>query len=540
MKKFILIIILVLASFLRLYQVDSLPALNADEAAIGYNAYSLLETGKDEHGNSWPINFQSFNDYKPGLYFYLDLPFVKTLGLNVLAVRLPGILLGIAAVFLLWLFVKSLFPERKWLPETAAALLAISPWHIHFSRGGWEVNAATFFVLLGICFFVNRKKGWNIYLSAVFFIVSLYTYHAERVVVPLLVLSLLLLERSRLIEKLRMYFLPALLSIVLVTPLVFSLLGSAGVSRASGVGLIADQGPVSKANEQRGEHEDFRGLLPKVLHNRFVNYSLEFGENYLKHFSGEFLFISGDEIQRNKVPETGQLYLLDLAFLVVGMFLVFKDLRGWGIIMCWLAIAPLASSFTFQSPHALRSQNMIIPLMVVSAYGVLGLSGLLGRIVKNKHILCTIYFVLFTIYLWDFTRYLHQYYFHLNKTYDYSSQYGIEELVSFVKYNYNNYSKFIVTTRYDQPYILFLFYLKYPPQKFQDSHNLTSLDEFGFSTVPQFDKFEFQKVDSLSELRKNNPGVLIAVAPDEYNGEGVVKIINFPNGNPAFYLIDNK
>src|SRR3989344_2042807 len=98
--------IVLLAAILRLYRLDSFPALNADEAAIGYNAYSLLETGKDEHGDSWPIHFQSFNDYKPGLYFYIVLPFVKILGLSEWAVRLPGALLGVATVWLVYLLVE--------------------------------------------------------------------------------------------------------------------------------------------------------------------------------------------------------------------------------------------------------------------------------------------------------------------------------------------------------------------------------------------------------------------------------------------------
>ncbi|KKQ38117.1 MAG: hypothetical protein US53_C0001G0022 [Candidatus Woesebacteria bacterium GW2011_GWA1_37_7] len=49
--KYILLLIILLAAFLRFWKLGSYPALNADEAAIGYNAYSLLETGKDEHGN---------------------------------------------------------------------------------------------------------------------------------------------------------------------------------------------------------------------------------------------------------------------------------------------------------------------------------------------------------------------------------------------------------------------------------------------------------------------------------------------------------
>lgn len=108
-----LILILVLAAFLRLWRLGTYPALNADEAAIGYNAYSLLLTGHDEHGNPWPIHFQSFNDYKPGLYFYFVLPFVKVLGLNEWAVRLSGALLGVLSVYMIYLLVDELFRNKK-------------------------------------------------------------------------------------------------------------------------------------------------------------------------------------------------------------------------------------------------------------------------------------------------------------------------------------------------------------------------------------------------------------------------------------------
>ncbi|PJC80059.1 hypothetical protein CO009_02840, partial [Candidatus Shapirobacteria bacterium CG_4_8_14_3_um_filter_35_11] len=64
--KIKLILIILLAVALRFWNINSLPSLNPDEAALGYNAYSLLLTGKDEHGQAWPIHFKSFGDYKPG------------------------------------------------------------------------------------------------------------------------------------------------------------------------------------------------------------------------------------------------------------------------------------------------------------------------------------------------------------------------------------------------------------------------------------------------------------------------------------------
>src|SRR3990170_2242804 len=106
MKKILLLLIVLMSLFLRFWRLGEYPALNADEAALGYNAYSLIQTGRDEHGNPWPIHFQSFNDWKPGLYVYLAIPFIKLLGLTELAVRLPGALLGVGTVAVLYFLVK--------------------------------------------------------------------------------------------------------------------------------------------------------------------------------------------------------------------------------------------------------------------------------------------------------------------------------------------------------------------------------------------------------------------------------------------------
>lgn len=542
--------IIILSLVLRLYQLQNFPALNADEAAIGYNAYSLLQTGKDEHGNFWPIHFQSFNDYKPGLYFYIVLPFIALLGLNELAVKLPGAILGAGTVVAVWFLVKELFPHRKWLPEISALFLAVSPWHLHFSRGGWEVNAATFFLTSGLLFFLKglRSARW-LYLSALFFTASLYTYHTVRIVAPFLIGGLVVWRREDLLpSSLKSTFiyqymrgnkhqlLSALVGLILLIPLLVNVLGPAGISRFSGVGLLADEGPFWKANRQRSEHGNTREILALALHNRPVNYGVAFLDNYLRHFSGEFLFMGGDEIQRNKVPDFGQLYVIQAPFLIFGFLAVARSISGWQPILLWLFLAPIPAALTFQSPHALRAQNMVIPLAIISALGLLAFLDWLKEKVSKKTIF-VVCCVLFVVLFWDFTRYLHQYYVHMAKTYPYSSQYGVKELADYIKANGNKFSKIIVTDRYDQPYILFLFYLKYPPDKFQEAHELTPRDQFGFSTVRSFDKYNFVSVNwnEMRDLRS----VLLVGAPEEISDvdANIVKRIYFPGGQTAFEIV---
>ena len=532
--RLLLFLILLLASFLRFWRLDSFPALNADEAAIGYNAYSLVETGKDEHGNAWPIHFQSFNDYKPGFYFYLVLPFVKVLGLNEWAVRIPGAALGVGTVLILYLLVKELFKNEK-LALASSLFLAISPWHIHFSRGAWEVNVATFFITLGLWLFLKALNNPKLYVfSTLAFVSAFYTYHAARVVVPLLVIGLSFIYRKEIQPNIRKFAVSGLVALILLLPLGADFAKGEVRSRAAGVGLFADPGPLARINEQRGEHPDYLALLPKVLHNKVVNYSLAFGLNYSQHFWGEFLFLTGDKIERNKVPETGQMYLFDLIFLTFGLMAIAVRPRGWGAILMWLVLAPTAAALTFQSPHALRAQNMVIPLTVISAYGFITILSWLRGL---RRIRPWGYLTVSLLIIWGFARYEHMYWVHMAKEFPFSSQYGVKELVDYIKEKENQ--KIIVTDRYDQPYILFLFYLKYPPQRFQEEHSLSAKDKYGFSTVRSFGNYEFVPID-FDSLKPQNLGSLIVGTDEEIPNEAnIVKRIYGENGYLYFEAVAN-
>jgi hypothetical protein len=343
---------------------------------------------------------------------------------------------------------------------------------------------------------------------------------------------------NRLKLHLKAVLVVGLLGLILVSPLAYDLTKGSVLARAAGVGLFADPGPLNRINEQRGEHSDYTGMVPKLLHNKIVNYGLAFVSNWAKHYDGEFLFLSGDEVQRNKVPETGVMYLIDIIFLVAGVVLAVKNpTKGWVFIFFWLAVAPLASALTFQSPSALRAHNMVIPLTIISAAGLMELMQLIRRMKKMFSL--TACCLLLIAILWCFARYLHEYYIHMAKEYPYSSQYGAKELVSYVETVQDKYKKIIVTNRYDQPYILFLFYMKYPPAKFQIEHVLTPRDNFGFSTVANFDKYYFGPIN-FSEVQPKNPNSLIVGTDQEITKEAnIVKKIYGTNGFLYFEAVAN-
>ena len=103
----IFVLVLFLAALLRFYNFTSNPpALYWDDVSIGYNAYSIVQTGKDEWGVSYPAVFKSFGDYKLPLYVYLASITVKIFGPNEVGVRLPSLLAGIATVALTYFLLQ--------------------------------------------------------------------------------------------------------------------------------------------------------------------------------------------------------------------------------------------------------------------------------------------------------------------------------------------------------------------------------------------------------------------------------------------------
>jgi len=481
--------IIVIALLLRSWQIAKLPSLNPDEAALGYNAYSLLLTSKDEHGISWPLHFKSFGDYKPGGYVYLALPFIKVLGLTPLAVRLPNLIFSVLTILVLYKLVI-LVTRNSQLSALSAFVLAISPWHLQFSRGAWESSTALFFLLLGIYWFylylINHRKIF-IYLFPLPLVIALTTYHSARIIAPLLLLTLVIFNFKKLFNH--QFLIAIFIGLILISPVAFSFLKNGGTTRFGGVGLTADRGPLSRSEELLNQHGNVK-IINRLIHNRRVLYVLSWIEKYSSHFNLNFLFLDGDEVPRSKNPDMGQLYLLELPLLLLGIIKLIqsKDKHLKQFTFSFLFIAPIASSITFQAPSALRALPLVIPFSILIA---LGLNTFLIYLQKYNN-LKLIFYLLFTIYyLLSIIYYLDSYYVHAPKRYSFAWNSGFSEIVPSVESQKNKFQNIYFTDKYDQPYILYLFYTQYSPTKIQSQIKLTPPDQFGFSTVSKIDNINF-------------------------------------------------
>jgi len=155
----ILTLIIILGFAARIYQLSDIPhGFFADEAANGFNAYKILTTGADEYGVSFPFYFHSFGDWRNPIAIYSMIPSIAFFGLSEFSVRLTMVLYGTANILLLYLLVKEMLPKTphgvKITASLSAALfLSLSPWHIHFSRTGFEFIPMVFYLTLALFLF---------------------------------------------------------------------------------------------------------------------------------------------------------------------------------------------------------------------------------------------------------------------------------------------------------------------------------------------------------------------------------------------------
>lgn len=539
-KKIIifLALIVLLASVLRLWQLSSVPpSLDWDEASWGYNSYSILQTGKDEYGNFLPVVIRSFNDYKPALYAYLDLPVIKILGLNNFSVRFPNALFGILSVITAYFLVLEFF-KRKDLALVTSFLLAISPWSIQFSRFSHEGILGLEFNLLMILFFLKGlKKPWLLCLSAAAGALSLYSYQNEKLFAPMLGLLLIIIFGKELLKLQKKYLITAFIfGLILSLPIiVFTFTNPNSFTRAKGASFL--NRPVPIINNRLVDriivdkkNNDFVGLL---FDNRRVVYAKEIAGNYLSHYDPNFLFITGDAIGRHQPPGMGHLYLLELPFFLIGLYLLIFgkfDRKIKILIFSWMLIVPIPAAFTWDVPNAGRTINFLPTFQILIAIGLVGAYFYLLRL--NKSFRSLFYIAFAAIAIFNFSYYLNQYFVQYSYFNSQDFQYGYNQLIPIIKQNENKYKRIVVSNQIplDQSYIFFLYNLKYPPEKYQKNSTGGA-----YKTTHIFEKYEFREVNK----SESDSLTLYVVGSDMYfdtPDKKIIEKINFLDGKDAYVV----
>lgn len=527
LAKVILCLVILLAFFLRFYQLDqNPPSLDWDEAAAGYNAYTIANWGQDEFGDKMPLVFTSFRDDKHPVWIYVTAIFTKFLGLSDYSTRLPAAVFGVLNVLMVFFVARVLFKSNL-VALLASLFLAISPYNLQFSRGEWEANYALFFFLLGLWSFLtaigNPKKGWLIILSFLSFGIDLFTYHSAKLVVPPMLILLSILYFKPLLKlKSHLYIGLAVFAFLVVVIITNPRL--LGIARAEQAGIGQDTVKESQTY--------------KDTKNYYLSYGKIVFDNYLTHFSPKFLFESGDSNPRLSAQVSGEFYRIDLLFLLLGILSLILWYRNKSalILIAWILLAPLPAAFTAEVPHAHRALFLMGSMHILAA---LGLGTLVLRL-KFRQIQVGVLALALIILGFNFKSYLDGYYNVYPKKYAIEWQYGMKQIVQFVG-AHHEYSQVYMTDERHQPYIFFLYYLKYPLPDYLQTVSFNTGKSNTYNLVSSFDRFHFGDWDPIES--KPDAGVLYIVTPSQYDGlryKAQFKVkeeVKYPNNESAFYLV---
>lgn len=494
----ILIFIIVLALFLRFWRLGSNPpSLSWDEAAWGYNAYSLGLTGADEFGRRWPLNYlESFGDFKPPVYAYLTILPVKLFGLNEFATRFTSAFFGTLTVLFTYFLAKEIFDKFKWTTYCslfAAFLLAISPWHIMLSRAAFEANVANFFLVAGVTFFLVgiKKKAYFLLFSAIVFALSLSTFNTARIVTPLLVLGLGIAFRKKLWAQKAWSGGALLLGIIVIFPAASFFLTPQARLRFREVNIFSNAAIVGQANQEMAN--DNWAWWSRIIHNRRWNYAREYVRHYFDHFNPGFLFFKGDGNPKFSTQDVGQLYLWELPFLILGCLLLFKKKEGyWWLVPCWLLAGIIPAATARETPHALRIAATLPTWQILIAFGVVGFLEWFEKIKLKKALRSSIIVFIFSLLVLNLIYFQHGYWRHYPIKYSGEWQYGYKPAIEFIKEVESEYDEIRFTNKLGRPYIYFLFYLQKDPQEFWQEAEVER-EVFGFVKVKNFGKYHFPK-----------------------------------------------
>ncbi|MBI5733111.1 glycosyltransferase family 39 protein [Candidatus Jorgensenbacteria bacterium] len=514
------------------------PGFTADEATMGYDAYSLLKTGKDQFGTSWPLAFRSFGDWRPPLYVYASMPFIALFGLTPLSVRLPSMIAGSLEVGLAYLLTKELFSKKAGI--FSAVLLMLSPWSLLQTRFAQEANLSTLIIFSGVTSFIlwfkRRARPYALCL-AVFFSLSFYSYHNARLTTPLLLIAMFWIIFRKKEKYWRQWVTPIIIGAVLVSPLFLWIKQKpeALFRRASAQSVFSDPAiKIALWKDIVSMPPDYPIWLSRLQHNKPLYYGKAILGGYLSHFDPRFLFLSGDPHERFRTPLSGLLNWTMIIFIPIGSLMFIQREATHRFILFWLFTSPIVASLSTIVPNSQHAQDMMIPLHLIGGVGAARLFEWMT--VLQKSLALSLFLVSCSLFLYGYakiipvqTKYLQAWHYYGDLFKKLSPFYG---------------SKIVFLG--GQYYINLAFYLREDPAVFQEEVRISRPDNLAeFDHVESFGSYEFRKTrDIPTELnpdtvyvRLNENGELlpddIEVVDREFWPDGKREYVAFTLSNDS-------
>ncbi len=555
----------------RFYKLGSAPAgLYLDEAAQGYNAFSILKTGKDEFGKAFPIVFRSFTDFKTPVYIYLIVPLIPIFGLTKYTVRFPSFFFSILTIPLLYLLIKNLLKFKKHdvkgkqiitenrkltfrqelIAIISSLLISISPWHILFGRTNFECNVALFFFLCGTYFFYKGLSNpKNLIYSALFWSIAIPAYHAQRIATPLMMIILLIKFRKILFSKthLKYVFIGSLLGLLMLIPTLIVATTPGFLARATSLNIFSNTNHIPS-----GYLDNYIGPFSSLINSSWFLSTKEFLALYFSYFSPRNMFILGDYGLRSSFPKISTFFLWQFPFYIIGLYKlvktkIFAEFRYF--ILSLLLVSPIPAALTSDPYTSIRSLQMVIPLIVIIALGItetyLFLLGFIKKL-KSNYIFLFNYTTILSfagIILYSVLK-LYSSIIILNEYYRADEwNYGFEQMADDIK-KFDPNLPIIVDNARTEPYSQLLFFLKYDPAIYQADNFEVNQSEYYTNMkrdkTKRIGQITTRAIEWKTDLKKEQYliGDALSISDEQIKIHNLILVekIKYPDGSIAFVL----
>lgn len=485
----VLFLIVFFGGWLRTYGLDkSPPSVNWDEASLGYSAYSILKTGRDEYNQILPLFTRSFDDYKSAIPSYLSIPLIAILGLSEVSIRLTSAIAGILSIIAVFGISYSLFKSFK-TALFCAFFFSVAPFSVFFSRVLFEANIALMFFLFGYLSYLYRhKKTLLLSASIILFILSMYTYHSYKIFAPIFVLGLFLRDKRVLLANRKLFILTLSISAALLIPMAAFTISGQTLARYSSTSILKLWPP--PFSQSIIQNHDPGQILNLLTHNQLFFFLWELFGRYTAYFSPVNIFIQEAIEPGQRIPTLAVLHPFEAIFWLIGLCAVFRRSRQYSSLALLILLSPIPAVVTWNWFHQVRVLPLFAAYSIVSGFGAYLAIKFMAKIALLK-IMLVISIAGFgiwnSLYLFDSLFVL------LPKYYSGDWQPGFKESIPVIAGLQKNYDQIIIETPHAQPYIFTLFYQAYPPGQYQMEADYIELAK-GPRKKYDFGKYIFRKI----------------------------------------------
>lgn len=373
-RRAVLFAVLALALALRAFALEDIPnGLQIDEASIAFTAYVVGETGRDETGRAWPLYPQSSWNPKHPVYFYPAVACVKAFGLNKFSARLPAALFGVLGVLAAFLLGRELFRSAD-RGLAAALLLALSPWHTHFSRFGIEAVSLPAVFSLGLLLLLQGVRGRPARLlpGALLMGLTFYAYPVALLFTPLFLMGFAALFRGELLKTGGWAAAAAVLVAALWLPCALGSFKATKMDTYFRAQSITGQAAQERIKTHLSSKDS--AAARAASGSRAARTAYAFATNYAGYLSPAFLLTKGDSHSETHGPRGyGVMHLASFALLLAGVIFMAAERRREHLLLAWwlLAFPAGAALMTWGEQHAIRAITALPALQLIAAFALL-------------------------------------------------------------------------------------------------------------------------------------------------------------------------